>query len=117
MHFIIFIFVIKKYNREKFNKFLTGFILASWAVPVAEGLRTILCSSLNGSSSRRCGFKPSLGHIVRQAKFCSRVVRSFFSGFSRFHLSLKLSQLKMSEIILTGHNAQIKKKNNNKMAF
>ena len=34
-------------------------------------------------SSHCCGFEPSSGH-VRQAKFCLRVVRCFFSGISRF---------------------------------
>ena len=47
--------------------------------------------------------------LVRQAKFCLHVVRWFFSGISRFHPTLRLTWLKMSEIILTGHKTQIKK--------
>ena len=46
---------------------------------------------------------------VRQAKFCLRVVRWFFSGISRFRPTFQLTRLKMSEIILTGR----KNKNNN----
>ena len=46
---------------------------------------------------------------VRQAKFCLPVVRWFLSGISHFCPTYRLTQLKMSEIILTGHKTQIKK--------
>ena len=37
------------------------------AAPVAKWLRTLIFSALSRSSSHRCGFEPSLGH-VRQTK-------------------------------------------------
>ena len=73
--------------------------------PVVKWLRTLIFSTLNHSSSRRCGFEPCSGHmLVRQAKFCLLVVRCFFLGDLPFSPLLGLTQLKMSEIILTGHN-------------
>ena len=69
--------------------------------------RSLIFSALNHSSFHRCGFEPSLGH-VRQAKFCLWVVRWFFLWISRFHPTLRLTRLKMSEIILMGHKTQIK---------
>ena len=39
---------------------------------------------------------------VRQAKSCLPVVRWFFLGISHFRLALRLTRLKMSEIVLTG---------------
>ena len=48
------------------------------AALVAEWLRPLIFSALNRSSSHRCGFEPSSGHM-RQVKFCLRVVRWFFS--------------------------------------
>ena len=53
--------------------------------------------------------RAQLGSHVRQAKFCLRVVRWFFSGISRFRPTLRLTRLKMSEIILTGRTTHIKK--------
>ena len=44
---------------------------------------------------------------LRQAKFCLRVVRWFFSGISRFRPTLRLTRLKMSEIIISGRKTQI----------
>ena len=64
--------------------------------------------TLNRSSSHRCGFHPSSGHM-RQVKFCLQVVRWFFSGISHFRPTEGLTQLKLSEIILTGRKTQIKK--------
>ena len=46
---------------------------------------------------------------MRQAKFCLRVVRWFFSGISRFRPTLQLTLLKMSELILTSRKTPIKK--------
>ena len=46
---------------------------------------------------------------VRQAKICLRVIRWFFSGISRFRTSLRMTRLKVSEIILTDRKIQIKK--------
>ena len=34
-----------------------------WAAPVAEWLRPLICSALNRSSSHRCGFELSSGHM------------------------------------------------------
>ena len=77
-----------------------------WArkAPVAEWLRMLIFNAVNRSSSHRC---------VRQAKFCLRVVRWFFSGFSCFHPTFRLTRLKMIGIILMGRRTQFKK--NNKM--
>ena len=33
------------------------------AAPVSDGLRTLILSALNHSSSHRCGFEPSSGHM------------------------------------------------------
>ena len=76
---------------------------------MVEWLRTPIFSALNHSSSHCCGFEPSSGH-VRQAKFCLRVVRWFFSGISCFCPTSQLTQLKMSEIILMGRKTLIKMK-------
>ena len=76
---------------------------------MAEWLRQLSFSALNRSSSHRCGFEPSSGH-VRQAKFCLWMVRWFFSGISCFRPTYRLTQLKMSEIVLTGCKTQICKK-------
>ena len=43
----------------------------------------------------------------RQAKFCFLVLRCCFSGMSNFLHTLRLTRLKMSEIILTGCKTQI----------
>ena len=43
----------------------------------------------------------------RQAKFCLLVLRCCFSGMSNFLHTLRLTRLKMSEIILTGCKTQI----------
>ena len=74
--------------------------------PVAKGLRTLIFSTLNCSSSHSSGFKPS---SVRQAKFFLWVVRCFFLGISHFCPTSWLTWLKMSEIILTSRKTQIKK--------
>ena len=79
------------------------------AASVAEWLSMLIISALNRSSSHRCGFEPSSGHM-RQAMFCLRMVRCFFSGISCFRTTLRLTWLKMSEIIMTCHKTQIKKK-------
>ena len=47
---------------------------------MAEWLKLLIFSALNGSSSHRCGFRASLRSHVRRAKFCFRVVMLFFSG-------------------------------------
>ena len=52
------------------------------AVSVAERLRPIIFSALTRSSSHRCGFKPSSGHMWR--RFCLRVARLYFSEISHF---------------------------------
>ena len=52
--------------------------------------------------------RAQLGTYVRQAKFRLRLVRWFFSGIFRFRPNLRLTRLKMSEIILLGRKAQIK---------
>ena len=72
-------------------------------------LRSLIFNTLHRSSSHRCGFEPSLGH-VRQAKFCLRVVKCFFSGISRVRPTLRFIRLKMREIILRGCKTQMKKK-------
>ena len=51
---------------------------------------------------------------VRQAKFCLRVVRWFFSGISRFRPTLRLISSKMNKIILMGRKTLIKKKKKKK---
>ena len=66
---------------------------------MAEWLRPLIFSALNRSSSHRCGFEASSGH-VRQAKFCLRVVRCFFFGDLSFSPHLRLAGLKVSEKIL-----------------
>ena len=68
---------------------------------VAEWLRTLIFSALNRSSSHRCAFEPSSGHVT-QANFCLWVVRLLFSWISHFRPTVQLTQLKMSEIIFTG---------------
>ena len=55
--------------------------------------------------------RASLGSYVRQAKFCLLVVWLFILGISLFRPTLQLTRLKMSEIILTGRNPQIKNEN------
>ena len=74
---------------------------------MAEWLKMLIFTVLNCLSSHHCGFEPSSNH-VRQARFCLWVVRWFFSGISRFHPTLPLTWLRMSETILTGCKTQIK---------
>ena len=89
------------------------------AAPVAEWF----ISALNCSSSHRCGFEPSSGHMCDKPNSACRwwgvffvfffVCFLFFSGISdisRFRPTKRLTLLKMSEIILTGRKTQIKKK-------
>ena len=47
-------------------------------------LRMLIFSALNGSSSDHHGFESSSDHMWDKPKFCSRVVRWFFSGISHF---------------------------------
>ena len=83
------------------------------AAPVAEWF----ISALNCSSSHRCGFEPSSGHMCDKSSSACRwwgvfFFFFFFSGISdnsRFRPTKRLTLLKMSEIILTGRKTQIKK--------
>ena len=79
------------------------------AAPVAKWLRTLIFSALYRSSSPRCGFEPTTGHMPRQAKFCLRVVWWFFSGISRFRSTLRLTA-QTDEAILMGNKTRIKSK-------
>ena len=88
---------------------ITAHCLVSGGRPHGQCLRMLIFSALNHSSSHHCGFEPSLVHI-RQAKFCLQLVRCFFSGIWHFLPALRLTPLKMSEIILMGPKTQIKKK-------
>ena len=76
--------------------------VAEWLGPLMVSARSLVISLL--------WVRALLGSHVRQAKFCLRVIRWFFSGISHFHPTLRLTRLKMSEINLTGHKTQIKKK-------
>ena len=87
------------------NLTCTGIPTLPKAAPVAKWLRSLIFNTLNHSSSHRCGFEPSSGH-VRQAKFCLRVVRWFFLGISLF-----APPYEMSEIILMVRKTKIKKNN------
>ena len=57
---------------------------------MAEWLRQLIYSTLNRSSSHRCGFEPSSGHMGDKAKFCLQVVRWFFPFFP--HLMIDSAQ-------------------------
>ena len=81
------------------------------AAPVAEWLRPLIFSVLNRLSSHSCGFEPSSVTWDKPSSVC--VWLCVFSwGISHFHPTWRLILLKMSEIILTGHKTQIKKKIN-----
>ena len=54
-----------------------------------------------------------LGSHVRQTKFCLEVVRWFFFGIYCFCPTFRLTQLRMSAIILTGCKTQNQKKKKN----
>ena len=63
--------------------------------------RMLIFSAVN-HSSHRCGFEPSLCHMWDKPSSACGWSGVFFSGISCFHPTLRLTQLKMSEIILTG---------------
>ena len=77
------------------------FYVSTRAAPVAEWLMTLIFSAFNRSSP---------GHHVTQAKSCLRVVKWFFSGIIRFRPTLRMTRLRMKEIILKGRKTQIKNK-------
>ena len=74
---------------------------------MAEWLRTLTFSALNRSSSHPVG--SSLAWVTCET---SQVLLAsgLSHGFSRFRSTLRLTLLKMSEIILTGRKTQTKTK-------
>ena len=73
------------------------------------GPRGRVVSTLNQSSSHRCGFEPSLGHMWDKPSCACGSSGVFSRGSPGLCPTLRLTWLSMSEIILMGRKTQIKK--------
>ena len=75
----------------------------------AEWISMLIFSTVNHLSSQMCGFEPSSWHMWDKPGSA----KGWSGGVSQwspvFDPALRLTRLKMSEIILTGHKTQIKK--------
>ena len=80
------------------------------ATPMAVWLKMLIFSAQNHSSSYHCWLEPCSGHTWDKSSSACGWSGFFSLGSPIFRPTLRLTKLKMSELILTGHKTQIKKK-------